>query len=88
MGPVDSPSPIMHVQLPHVSGADKDADTQLLQNIADRALKDSRVLFTVHKRSALDKAEMPPSIRSASRCLIAFKICIGARFLPVLKLLP
>lgn len=67
VGPVDSPSPVMHVQLPFVSGSDRDADAQLLQNIADRALKDSRVLFTVHKRSALDKVEMPPSIRYASR---------------------
>ena len=67
MGPVDSPSPVIHVQLPLVSGSDQDADAQLLQNIADRALKDSRVLFTVPKTSALDKVQMQPSIRSVSR---------------------
>ena len=63
MGGTDSLSPVIHLQLSGNNQADQEEDAQVLQEIADRALKDSHILFTVHKKSALDKVQQPSSLR-------------------------
>ena len=63
VGPADSPSPVIHIRLNNRDEEDPEAGSEVLQDITDKALKDSRVLFTVHKTSGLDKNSLPSTIR-------------------------
>lgn len=63
VGPADSPSPVIHIRLKDRDEQDPEAGSEALQDITDKALKDSHVLITVHKTSGLDKNSLPSTIR-------------------------
>ncbi|KAK6918109.1 Aminotransferase, class I/classII [Dillenia turbinata] len=58
----DAQSPIVYLRLKKSAGSIKD-DLQLLEDIADRALKEHGVLVVSSKRSILDKCRLPVGIR-------------------------
>ncbi|KAG6746759.1 hypothetical protein POTOM_049124 [Populus tomentosa] len=55
-------SPIVFLKLEMSTGSMKD-DLQLLEAIADRALKEDSVFFVTSKRSTIDKCRLPVGIR-------------------------
>ncbi|KAK7321675.1 hypothetical protein VNO77_32538 [Canavalia gladiata] len=55
-------SPIVYLRLEKSSGSVKD-DLHLLENIAERALKEESVFVVTSKRSTLDKCRLPVGIR-------------------------
>ncbi|KAK7376920.1 hypothetical protein VNO80_02339 [Phaseolus coccineus] len=55
-------SPIVYLRLEKSTGSVKD-DLRLLENIAERALKEESVFVVVSKRSTLDKCRLPVGIR-------------------------
>ncbi|KAK6919870.1 Aminotransferase, class I/classII, partial [Dillenia turbinata] len=58
----DAQSPIVYLRLKKSTGSIKD-DLLLLEDIADRALKEHGVLVVTSKRSFLDKCRLPVGIR-------------------------
>ncbi|KAK7311082.1 hypothetical protein RJT34_08976 [Clitoria ternatea] len=55
-------SPIVYLRLKKSTGSNKD-DLHLLENIADRVLKEDSVFVVASKRSTLDKCRLPIGIR-------------------------
>lgn len=58
----DPQSPIVFLRLKKSSGSSK-SDLQLLEDIADRVLKEDSVFVVTSKRSTLDKCRLPVGIR-------------------------
>ncbi|XP_057501331.1 long chain base biosynthesis protein 1-like [Actinidia eriantha] len=58
----DAQSPIVFLRLKNSTGSSKN-DLQLLEEIADRALKEDSVFVVTSKRSTLDKCRLPVGIR-------------------------
>ncbi|KAI5680887.1 hypothetical protein M9H77_02114 [Catharanthus roseus] len=58
----DPASPIVFLRLKKSQGSQK-SDLQLLEDIADQALKEDNVLMVTSKRSTLDKCSLPVGIR-------------------------